>query len=154
MKKTIYFLLIFILADKTVSQCFTSATLNYYHSVAKKNDGSIWVWGAGINGQLNNGTNYDELLAIQYSSTTGWKSIFNGLTNTFAIKLDGTLWGSGSNQYGQLGTGPNILDNPNLLQIGNSNNWKIINPSSDFTIALKTDNTLWAWGHNNLNQIG
>ena len=33
-------------------------------------------------------------------------------------------------------------------------NWKSISNGATFTIAIKTDGTLWAWGMNNNGQIG
>lgn len=76
-------------------------------------------------------------------------------THSLAIKVDGTLWAWGSNFYGELGDGTNIINRSIPTQIGNSSNWLSISAGDGYySIALKTDGTLWAWGRNNLGQLG
>ncbi len=76
-------------------------------------------------------------------------------THTLAIKTDGTLWAWGSNFYGELGDGTTV-DNRNIpTQIGSSKNWSQISAGDNYySLGLKTDGTLWAWGHNDRGQLG
>lgn len=39
-------------------------------------------------------------------------------------------------------------------QIGTGTNWKSIAAGSFFSLAVKTDGTLWAWGYNGHGQLG
>ncbi|MDR2204553.1 MAG: Ig-like domain-containing protein [Flavobacteriaceae bacterium] len=57
-----------------------------------------------------------------------------------------SLWLWGDNTYGQLGDGTTIAQNrPRpLLTL----DWAAFTMGKDFTIAVKTDGTLWAWGSN------
>lgn len=91
------------------------------------------------------------------SSAQCWNSVAVGYNNIFAIAENGTLWAWGKNSFGELGDGTNTLKN-SPVQIGTSNNWKEVSPSMDgiysFTLALKTDGTLWTWGSNNKGQLG
>jgi alpha-tubulin suppressor-like RCC1 family protein len=86
-----------------------------------------------------------------------WRSISAGYSNFFAIAENGTLWAWGRNSNGELGDGTNI-QRTTPVQIGTDTNWKEISASIDgifsFTLAVKTDGTLWTWGSNNRGQLG
>ncbi|WP_130735950.1 T9SS type A sorting domain-containing protein [Flavobacterium sp. J27] len=86
-----------------------------------------------------------------------WKSITAGNSNFFAIAENGTLWAWGRNTYGELGEGTNS-QRSTPVQIGTDTNWKeisaSINPIASFTLGVKTDGTLWAWGNNERGQLG
>ena len=74
--------------------------------------------------------------------------------NTMAIRTDGTLWVWGNNQMGQLGqNSTNGTANNSPLQIPGTTWSKVANIYYG-GLAIKTDNTLWAWGYNNLGQLG
>jgi alpha-tubulin suppressor-like RCC1 family protein len=154
MKRNYLLILILVLSYSCFSQCFTTIKAGYNHVVGQKSDGTLWVWGWGNWGQLGNSTDFDEYNSILLSNTTDWIFLNPGRTNTFSIKTNGTLWACGGNIYGSLGVGNSFDHISNLTQIGVSTNWKIIAPSDYFTIALKTDNTIWAWGQNDGYQIG
>lgn len=69
----------------------------------------------------------------------------------------GSLWTSGSNSStaGVLGT--SIADDryySSPIQIGQLTNWKSVAANFYYTLALKNDNTLWAWGYNGNGNIG
>jgi alpha-tubulin suppressor-like RCC1 family protein len=51
--------------------------------------------------------------------------------------------------------GDGTTTNKNIpTQIGTAANWQSISARNEYTIALKTDGTLWAWGRNGYGQIG
>lgn len=54
---------------------------------------------------------------------------------------------------GQLGDGTTI-DKLTPIQIGTDTNWAKINSGDDYSIAIKSDGTLWAWGYNVNGQLG
>jgi alpha-tubulin suppressor-like RCC1 family protein len=78
------------------------------------------------------------------------------------IKTDGTLWATGNNSRGQLGD-LTAIDRSSPVQIGPDSTWKYVVgskdvavagvPVSSFTIAIKTDGTLWATGNNQYGQL-
>jgi alpha-tubulin suppressor-like RCC1 family protein len=71
-----------------------------------------------------------------------------------AIKNDGTLWAWGSNNDGRLGLN-NTTSNSSPVQVGSLNNWAHVMPGSgSFSLAIKTDGTLWSWGLNGSGQLG
>lgn len=122
-------------------------------TIALKTDGTLWVWGVAT--PLGGNSAGAISVPTQIGVATNWKeiSIFNG--HALALKIDGTLWSWGFNSLGQLGTGnsPSSELNNNPQQIGTST-WKHISAGLDFSMAIKTNGTLWAWGLNDDGQYG
>lgn len=83
-----------------------------------------------------------------------WKEISCNYSHNLAIKTDGTLWAWGYNNFGQIGQGPTGVLIATQTQIGTNSNWLSVSAGADFSIALKTDGTLWAWGANSSGQLG
>ena len=138
----------------TFGQCFTAVTAGYRHVAGIKPNGTIWTWGWGNWGQQGNTSDFDEYSPLQLTSTSNWQSIKSSRLNTFAIKTDGTLWGCGGNLYGGMGIGSTVDHISVMTQIGTAANWKQVTSGDYFTIALKTDNSLWGWGQNDGYQMG
>ena len=121
-----------------------------FHTEAIKTDGTLWVWGRNIYGNLGvNDTTGRVTPVTTFAGGTNWKQVASGYAHTAAIKTDGTLWTWGRNDYGQLG----INDTTNRLTpvttFAGGTNWKQVACSEDaHTAAIKTDGTLWTWGNN------
>jgi alpha-tubulin suppressor-like RCC1 family protein len=114
-------------------------------TIAIKNDGSLWSWGANNYGQLGDGTTNGRIYPKMISSDKTWKKVSCGMFHTLAIKDDGSLWGWGINNYNQLG---DSLTTPILSprRIGHDNDWKEIACSEIFSAGLKTNGILWFVG--------
>jgi alpha-tubulin suppressor-like RCC1 family protein len=77
-----------------------------YHSIALKNDGTVWAWGYNSNGQLGNGAfGGSSSTAAQVPGLSGIVAVAAGDDFTLAQKSDGTIVGWGDNSYGVLGDG-------------------------------------------------
>ena len=136
---------------------WVSTAAGSHASFAIKSDGTLWAWGQ--NGAYQLGTGDENLveqhLPVQVGEDSDWVKVFAGAQRGFAIKSDGSLWGWGHNQYGRLGTGtdsPGFAETP--VQIGTDKDWASVRAGRYHTMALKTDGSLWAWGHNNVGQLG
>lgn len=85
-----------------------------------------------------------------------------GLSHTAYVDEHGTLWSWGSNQEGQLGaeTQETGVDREgNQVAVSGTSlavleDVRSVAAGGDFTVALKTDGTLWAWGGNDYGQLG
>lgn len=126
------------------------------HTAAIKTDGSLWLWGCNSNGELGlNSTNLICRSPVQtVSGGTNWKQVSAGGINTGAVKTDGTLWVWGNNLCGQLGDNSTISKSSPVQTIAGGFNWKQVNFSSDFAVAIKTDGSLWTWGSNQCGVLG
>ncbi|MBD8082970.1 T9SS type A sorting domain-containing protein [Chryseobacterium caseinilyticum] len=127
------------------------------HTLALKTNGTLWGWGNNNACELsqtaaNPSPNNYYTQPIQLSPDNDWKDIAAGSNKTFAIKNNGTLWARGKNNKYSIGI-PNIGEGAcvsTLTQIGSFSDWKKVSTSAsgNFTLALKTNNTLWGWGDN------
>lgn len=136
----------------------------YHSTVALKTNGTLWAWGSNTFGQLGLGVDYQP--AVPYStpqqvgSDSNWASVsMRSNESAAAIKTDGTLWAWGMNVYGNLGlgTGGTYYGHPSPTRVGTDSNWASVSVGNfpyEYTAAVKTDGTLWAWGSNAFGQLG
>ena len=120
---------------------------------ALKSDGSLWSWGQNQHGEIGIGSIQPpgQLDGVREPMQTGaavnWTGLFRGDSVFFALQDDMTLWAAGRNEWGTLGLGFTGADEPNLVQVGQENDWQS-GCASNHALALKSDGTLWAWGRN------
>ncbi|MDR1776152.1 MAG: InlB B-repeat-containing protein [Actinomycetes bacterium] len=125
------------------------------HTVALKSDGSLWAWGNNQYGQLGDGTTTNVTTGPKrLGSDPDWASVSVGGSHTLATKTDGSLWAWGYNYYGQLGDGTTTDVTTGPKRIGSDTNWASVCVDLTYTVALKSDGSLWAWGQNTYGQVG
>jgi len=133
---------------------WSTVQLNGATVVAIKTDGTLWSWGYNQNGQLGSGTTTSRSSPVQVGALTNWSKIANGDNNIIAVKTDGTLWTWGGNGNGQLGLN-NTTAYSSPKQVGALTNWSLVSMCGNgFSLAIKTDGTLWVWGSNDAGQLG
>jgi uncharacterized repeat protein (TIGR01451 family) len=118
------------------------------HTTSVRNDGSIWNWGTGSNGQLGNGNSgvgVGAVTPIQVAGLNGFTNVADGNGFVLALKADGTVWGWGINNSGQLGDGT-TTDRSIPVQTTGLSNVIAITTRGFFSLALKSDGTVWMWG--------
>jgi alpha-tubulin suppressor-like RCC1 family protein len=127
----------------------------YTNTAAIKTDGTLWVFGYNIYGQLGDNTRTNRSSPVQtVAFGTNWKQVACGYTSTVAIKTDGTLWTWGYNGYGQLGDNTIINRSSPVQTVAGGTNWKQVASGYLTTAAIKTDGTLWVWGKGIYGQLG
>ncbi|MBI5238810.1 MAG: hypothetical protein HY887_10405, partial [Deltaproteobacteria bacterium] len=131
----------------------TAIAGGWYHTIALKNDGTVWTWGWNYYGQLGDGTTTDRLTPVQVSGLTNVTAIASVYDHTIALKNDGTVWTWGANWYGQLGDGT-TTNKSAPVQVSGLTSVTAIAGGNKHTIALKNDGTVWAWGANWAGQLG
>ena len=134
-------------------------------TVALKNDGTVWAWGSNSNGQLGDVTTTERHSPVQVSVTSGLSNVIAvaaGYNHTVALinfADGGEVWAWGSDSNGQLGNATNGpgTDSNIPLQVGGLANVMAIAAGNAFTLALRNDalsSSVWAWGINNIGQLG
>lgn len=73
---------------------------------------------------------------------------------TVALKSDGTVWAWGDNWNGQLGSGATLYQSTTPVQVSGLSNISVVVAGGNYTVALKSDGTVWAWGANGSGQLG
>ena len=73
---------------------------------------------------------------------------------SIALRQNGTLWTWGENTaLGQLGIG--VLGNRSSpVQVGSLTDWYWVGAGQNYSFAIKTNGTLWAWGSNINGKLG
>ena len=143
-------------ADQTVAAYFAGASVatGYGHSVALTRDGMVWAWGDNEFGQLGNGTTTDSRIPVRVSGLSGVIAIAAGGYHSIALKSDGTVWTWGQNWDGQLGSGAWTDNSLIPVQVSGLTGVVEIAAGGYYSLALKSDGTLWAWGDNEFGQLG
>ena len=133
----------------------------YTHCMALREDGNVWSWGYNNNGQLGHGntTQLNIPQRIQYFVTNNItiKKIGCGNYTSWAIDTNDNLYVWGYNGYGNLGhngTTTNAVTYSPVLVLTDVANCYMCQADYDFTIARKTDGTLWATGDNSYGCLG
>ena len=139
------------------------------HTAAIKTDGSLWVWGSNLSGQIGNGgrgnvqTEYGTAYQnVPVKIMDNVAAVSCGADNTAAVKTDGSLWMWGSSSDFKLGNGHayNFYDDngshgENLLVPAKiMDGVTAVSCGADNTAAVKTDGSLWVWGSNMWYQLG
>jgi alpha-tubulin suppressor-like RCC1 family protein len=129
----------------------------YNTTYAIQSNGTLWAWGQGGQGQLGNLSTTNISSPVQIGTVSIWAKI-NGtaIAGQYAIGLqsNGTLWSWGAgNNFFALGQG-NSTSYSTPIQIGSISTWSNIATGSFFTLALRSNGTLWAWGQNNNGRLG
>lgn len=123
-------------------------------SLAIKNDGTVWACGTNSGYQLGNGTNSASFVPVQVSSLTGITAISAGDYYSLAIKNDGTVWAWGENYYGVYGNGTTTDGTTPVQVLSSLTGFTKIKAAKSYSIAIKNDGTMWAWGYNTNGQLG
>lgn len=139
----------------------------FQHTLAIKNDKTIWAWGKNDYGQLGNGTTLANSSPAQVkdSSGVGYLSGIVGIDSdsfgSIAVKDDGTVWAWGWNDKGQLGQNTSDSNSHSIpAQVKDSTgngfltNVRAVAMGGSSAYALKNDGTVWAWGENGSGQLG
>lgn len=133
------------------------AVAGQHSSFALKTNSSFWAWGRNNYAQFGNGEHKNRILPV--NNSLHWETVemssgssFNG--HVLAIQQNGTLWSWGTNHDGQLGVGTSYTHKALPVQVGTDTDWKSITNGFHFSIAVKTDGTLWGWGRNGRGQLG
>ena len=110
------------------------------HTAAIKTDGSLWIWGYNIYGQLGDFSDIDRSTPVTtFAGGNNWKQVSGGEVHTTAIKTDGTLWSWGFTGDGKLGnniTGFGTRITP-VTTFAGGNNWKQVSCALRHSTAIK-----------------
>jgi alpha-tubulin suppressor-like RCC1 family protein len=125
------------------------------HGTALLGDGTVWAWGHNIVGGCGDGTSITRLEPVQVLNLTNVVKVDGGGSHNLALTEDGALWAWGRNDRGQLGDGTNET-RFEPVRIHALDDVEIATFSCGYfhTLLLDTDGNVWAWGNNDMGQLG
>ncbi len=125
-------------------------------SYALKREGTVWAWGDNVAGKLGDGTTSNRNTPVQVIGITDAIEISAGFSHALVLKRDGTIWGCGDNNFNQLGRGHDpTLNSSRMIRLPYlADGFVEISAGGLFSLALKTDGTIWAWGDNEVGEFG
>ena len=115
---------------------------------------NLFAWGQNVAGQLGDGTVVARSVPAQVGTLSTWSAITLNTQASFAIKSDNSLWAWGVNDNKYLGFGDAVYRS-SPVQLGGMITWATPHVgASVFSLFIKSDGTLWAWGYNAKGQSG
>lgn len=133
-----------------------------FHRAAIKTDGTLWVWGYNVYGELGQNNRANTSSPVQVGTATDWANVSCGVNSTIAVKNTGTLWSWGNNTPGVLAQNDTV-NRSSPVQVGALTNWANVviggngggtGYTAEFSMFIKTDGTLWGCGYNNFGELG
>jgi alpha-tubulin suppressor-like RCC1 family protein len=139
----------------------TTLAAGGYFSAAIKPNGEVWSWGDNTHGQLGRATSgFSDNTPARVSTTNDVVSVSLGEYHALALTNDGRVVTVGRDDFGQLGDGPgdssdtssapNLRDN--ILPAGVKA--VAVEAGRYYSLALTSEGTVYAWGRNNVGQLG
>ena len=127
------------------------------HSLAITTTGRLYAWGPNDYGGLGDLTVVGKSSPVLVSgpAATSWSAVEGGRFHSLGITTNGTLYAWGTNYLGMLGDLTTIEKSSPVLVSGPVNtSWSSVSCGSNHSLAITNSGRLYAWGYNNVGQLG
>lgn len=137
---------------------FTTLALGDNFTVALDANGKAYAWGRNDQGQLGDGTTAERTTPTEVAGDHSFTAISAGNSHVVALTEDGTPLTWGRNSNGQLGDGgmprDHLVPGPVFGSDILGETFTAVSAGYSFTMALRSDSTLYTWGENRYGQLG
>jgi alpha-tubulin suppressor-like RCC1 family protein len=123
------------------------------HSIALKDNGTVWCWGRGKNGQLGNGNALNSHKPEKVKVASDVIAVAAGSRHNLAIKCNGTLLAWGYNGHGELGLGT-TRNKYEAFEVPMAEKWTQAAAGEFHSMAISNYKAGFSWGYNKQNQLG
>lgn len=135
----------------SISSGLTAISAGSSHTLAVDIDGNVWAWGNNVFGELGDGTITEKKIPIRVKISseaylTGITAVSAGFLHSLALDINGNVWAWGHNDWGQTGVDPDYADYCVFASQVGIGNVVAISAGQGYSLALKADGTVWAWG--------
>jgi uncharacterized repeat protein (TIGR01451 family) len=125
----------------------------YSHSLAIRDDRTVWAWGSQDGGQFGDYTGTNRGTPVQVLGLSQVVAVSGGVISNLALRSDGTVW-----TWGTLGNGwnkdPGDPPTGALTKVTGLTGVVAIASGYGHSLAMKVDGTVWAWGRNTSGELG
>jgi len=140
---------------------FKSVSSAYQHTVAIRQDGTLWTWGRNDRGQLgpnggaiNDNASQNTPVEVLHPEGKEWISASAGREFTVALDADGVAWTWGSGDSGRLGR-EDISDGTHNTpgKVDGERKWRSVTAGHHMVLAIDFDEGwLFTWGQDTKGQ--
>ncbi len=143
--------------DYSMSVTATAISAGYGHGLVLMSNGHVWGFGDDQWGQFGPAPFLGTKRLI--NDPGGIVAIAAGEHHSMLLASDGTVWTMGRNEYGQLGDGTiagvgSTFSRTTPRRVSGLTQVVAIAAGSFHSVALRTDGTVWTWGHGTEGQLG
>jgi alpha-tubulin suppressor-like RCC1 family protein len=136
-------------------EVFVEITGGYVHSLALTRGGDVYAWGLNSDGRLGNGGTTGSTVPVKVVDVANVTSIAAGTHHSLAVTDTGEVYGWGSSTYGQLGNGTTDSSaRPVVIEGLAGKNVVGLAAGQAHSLAVTSDNRVYAWGANWYGQLG
>jgi alpha-tubulin suppressor-like RCC1 family protein len=126
-------------------------------ALALTSTGQVWAWGDGQGSELGDGQTSDAFAPVHVAMPGGVKiaAISTGCLHSLALTPKGEVLAWGNNKYGELGD-DSTTESDVPVRVDLPRNFKAVAVAAGcfHSLALGADGEIFAWGSNQLGQLG
>jgi alpha-tubulin suppressor-like RCC1 family protein len=134
----------------------TGISTGEFFTLFLKADGTVLATGDNSSGQLGDGTQSVRSSPVAVVNLSNAVSVSASQLHSLALLADGTMMAWGRNAEGQIGNGGGGIGQFSVTPtpVINLTNVVAIASGGIYSLALKSDGTVWSWGANSNGQLG
>mmetsp|Transcript_29366 Transcript_29366/g.47412 ORF Transcript_29366/g.47412 Transcript_29366/m.47412 type:complete len:792 (-) Transcript_29366:878-3253(-) len=146
-----------VLVRELCGKMVTAVECGDFHTMALLDNGEVYSWGNGDQGQLGHGNSMSQMVPKQISSLFGQMviQIACGSYHSAAVTDHGVLWMWGENHWGQLGVDDKVVKwSPTALKMPPDKRVARVACGCWHSACVTDDGEVYTWGNGSSGQLG
>jgi alpha-tubulin suppressor-like RCC1 family protein len=130
---------------------------SFWFSIFDTAETELYAWGSNLNSQLGDNTIVSKSSPVSVvGGFTDWVQASAGSSHSLGLRANGTLWAWGNNGNGQIGNNivTTVFISSPVSVVGGFTDWIQASAGNIFSLGVRANGTLWAWGNNVNGQVG
>jgi alpha-tubulin suppressor-like RCC1 family protein len=130
---------------------------DYWYTIFDTTTAISYAWGSNSYGQLGHNTATTVSTSSPVSiigGFTDWVQLAAGYRHSIGLRANRTIWVWGSNAGGALGDNTSTNKSSPVTVLGGFTDWAQVSAGGSFSLGVRANGTLWAWGSSSLGNLG